>query len=590
MIQNLQAKVEEENEKEQELFDKFMCYCKTGVTTLEEGISSSTAKVPKVQSSIEEAEASVKQIKADLKQHQTDRDAAEASSEKATALREKQAAAYATFKSDSDTNIAALTKAVAALEKGAGGSFLQTTAAQSLRRFVVDKANIADIDRDTVMAFLQGGDADGYAPQSGGITGILKQMGDTMTQDLADASAEEDAAIQNYDALVAANDKQIEALTAAIEEKSVRVGEVAVSIVHMKNDLTDTEEALIEDKKFLADLKKNCGTKEAEWAVTTKMRAEEMIALADTVKMLNSDDALELFKKTLPGSASSFIQMQVGSSAVRARAYAMIHAADKNIKPALRRLDFIVLALRGKKIGFSKVIKMIDDMVVLLKTEQQDDDHKREYCAKQFDIADDKKKGLERAISDSETAIDDAKETIATAATDIEALDDGIRALDKSVDEATEQRKEANTEYKELMASDGAAKELIGMAKNRLNKFYNPKLYVAPTGGDEALVDVSEHGKLDEAPAPPPQAPAAYSKKSEESNGIIKMMDTLVQDLDKEMQTAEVDEKNAQEEYEQMMSDSSAKRAEDKKNMADKKGAKADAEEALQTNTDAKAP
>merc|ERR1711957_524608 len=68
-----------------------------------------------------------------------------------------------------------------------------------------------------------------------------------------------------------------------------------------------------------------------------------------------------------------------------------------------------------------------------------------------------------------------------------------------------------------------------------------------------------------------------------------KMMDTLVQDLDKEMQTAEVDEKNAQEEYEQMMSDSSAKRAEDKKVMADKNGAKADAEEALQTHTDSKA-
>merc|ERR1740139_805637 len=590
MIQNLQAKVEEENEKEQELFDKFMCYCKTGVTTLEESISSSTAKVPKVQSTIEAAEASVKQIKADLKQHQTDRDAAKASSEKATGLREKEAATYATFKSDSDTNIAAMKKAVAALEKGAGGSFLQTTAAQSLRRFVVDKANLADIDRDTVMAFLQGGDADGYAPQSCGITGILKQMGDTMTQDLADASAEEDAAIQNYDALIAANDKQIEALTASIEEKSVRVGEVAVSIVNTKNDLTDTEEALIEDKKFLADLKKNCGTKEAEWEETKKMRAEEMIALADTIKMLNSDDALELFKKTLPGSASSFVEVAVATKTARAQALAMIEAAGRSTKPTLRRLDFIALALRGKKIGFEKVVKMIDNMVVTLKTEQQDDEHKKEYCQKQFDIADDKKKGLEQSISDSETAMEDAEESIATLATEIEALDDGIRALDKSVGEATEQRKEQNTEYEELMASDGAAKQLIGMAKNRLNKFYNPSLYVAPAAGEEALVSISEHGKLDEAPAPPPQAPAAYSKKSEESNGIIKMMDTLVQDLDKEMQTAEVEEKNAQEEYEQMMSDSSAKRAEDKKNMADKKGAKADAEEALQTNTDAKAP
>merc|ERR1711957_253332 len=66
------------------------------------------------------------------------------------------------------------------------------------------------------------------------------------------------------------------------------------------------------------------------------------------------------------------------------------------------------------------------------------------------------------------------------------------------------------------------------------------------------------------------------------------MLDTLTQDLDKEMQVAEIDEKNAQEEYEQMEADSADKRAEDTKLIADKKGAKADAEEALQTHTDKK--
>ena len=57
---------------------------------------------------------------------------------------------------------------------------------------------------------------------------------------------------------------------------------------------------------------------------------------------------------------------------------------------------------------------------------------------------------------------------------EIEALENGIKALDTAVADATEQRKEENTEFKELMASDAAAKELIGFAKNRMNKFYNP--------------------------------------------------------------------------------------------------------------------
>merc|ERR1712188_27371 len=83
----------------------------------------------------------------------------------------------------------------------------------------------------------------------------------------------------------------------------------------------------------------------------------------------------------------------------------------------------------------------------------------------------------ELSVSDLSKAIDDHKETIATLTEEIQALADGIKALDKQVAEATEQRKEEHTEAVETLASDNAAKELIGVAKNRMNKFYNPKLY-----------------------------------------------------------------------------------------------------------------
>merc|ERR1719473_1515520 len=126
---------------------------------------------------------------------------------------------------------------------------------------------------------------------------------------------------------------------------------------------------------------------------------------------------------------------------------------------------------------------MIDDLVVELKTEQQDDENKKEYCDAEFDTADDKKKGLEKQVADLETAIADAKEGIATTKDEIDALGDAIRALDKSVAEATEQRKDENEDYKELMASDSACKELIGVAKNRLNNFITPSSTKRPRRG-----------------------------------------------------------------------------------------------------------
>merc|ERR1719181_587850 len=436
---------------------------------------------------------------------------------------------------------------------------------------IVMNRNMMDADRQDVLAFLSG--SSDYAPASGEITGILKTMGDEMKADLADAVAKEEEAVAAYEELMAAKKKEVNALTKMIEEKLTRIGDLGVAIQQMKNDLGDSAESLVEDKKFLADLDKNCEEKQKLNEENVKYRTQELAALADTIKILNDDDALELFKKTLPG-ASSFVQVDITTQAVRSRAISLIQAARGN-SDRRPQLDFISLALRGKKIGFDKVLKMIDDLIKELKQDQVNDDGKKEYCNTELDTADDKKKVLEKSQSDLETAIVNSKDGIVTTKAEIEALDDGIKALDKSVAEATEQRKEENEDYTALMASDAAAKELIEFAKNRLNKFYNPKLYKPPA--EFAQV----HAHNGEAPPPAPEGPKAYSKSSEESNGIIAMMDALIKDLDKEMTEAELTEKDAQGDYEAMMKDSAEKRAEDSKSMTDKQGALADLETGL---------
>jgi len=605
MLQSMQKKVEAEGEKEAELFEKYMCYCKSAGGDLSTSIGDAETKIPQVGADIKEAESKLAQLKEDLKQAQMDRAAAKEAVAAATALREKEAAAYAAESSEVSADLAALNKAVAALEKGMGGAFLQTGAASVLKRLVEQNKDMGDTDRQTLSAFLQG--TEEYAPSSGEITGLLKELGDEFTRTLADAKKAEDAAIAAFEELSASKTKEINALQAAIESKMTRSGSLSVEIVQMKNDLGDTEEALVEDKAFLKDLEKNCATKTAEWEEIQKTRSEELLALADTIKMLNDDDALELFKKTLPGASASFVQVTESSASSRARALAAIRKAVKG-NP---RLDFIALAIEGKKIGFEKVIKMIDDLVATLKTEQLDDDHKKEYCDKQFDLSDDKKKTLEKTVADTETTIEDTKESIATVTSEIAALEATIKALDKAVSEATEQRKEENEDFTELMASDSAAKELLGFAKNRLNKFYNPKLYkpppkrtlsedeqltlsmggtLAPTAapggiagtGVTVMAQIKAHG----APPPPPEAPGAYQKKSEESGGVIAMIDMCIKDLDKEMTVAETTEKDAQADYETMMKDSAAKRAEDSKMLADKEGALADMQSSLASSKD----
>merc|ERR1719183_45959 len=555
------------------MFDKHMCYCKNADTTLAQSISDAETKIPQVSSSIKEGAATKKQLEAELKDAQTGRVEAKDAIAKATAIREKEAAAYAKLKSDAEANIGALSKAIPAIEKGMAGAFLQTSSAALLRQISVS-ANMIPADRDLLASFLSEGE--NYAPKSGEIVGILKTLHDEMTKDFADATSDENAAIASFDSLVASKKKEIDALTKELESKTMRIGELGVKLAQQENDLEDTKEGLAEDQKFLGDLDKNCALKKQEWAAYQKMQATEMVALADTIKVLNDDDALDLFKKTLPAS-SSFMQVQVTSAATRQRAMHVLkaHKADP-------RLDLIELAMRGGKMGFGKIIKMIDNLVVDLKAEQGVDNDKRKYCLAEFDKAEDKKKGLDLDISDLGKAIADAEESISTLKSEIAALNDGIKALDKSVAEATDTRKAEHDDYVETLAANTAAKDVLAFAKNRLNKFYNPKMYVAPPKRELAEVQVGA------TPPPPPEANLAYKKSGEESGGVIAMIDLLVADIDKENQIMEVEEKDGQKDYEGFMADASEKRATDSKAITDKTAAKAETETQLQADNDSK--
>merc|ERR1740123_2539110 len=411
-----------------------------------------------------------------------------------------------------------------------------------------------------------------------------------MAKSLEEAENTEAEAIKTYDALMAAKEKEVEALNAQIEAKLTRKGELGVELAGGVNELEDTKTSVAEDEKFLAELESGCATKEKEWADVCRTRQEELVALAETIKILNDDDALELFKKTLPSSAS-LLQLAESAQSVRNRALLVVKEAlmSKTHLGGQPQLDLIALALQGKSQGFDKVIGMIDEMVANLKKEQADDEAKKEYCDKEFDTSEDKKKELDLKVSDSATAIEELEGSIATLTEEIAALQAGIKALDKAVTEATAIRKEENADYKELKQSDTAAKEILGMAKNRLNKFYNPKLYKPPPVEEPTFVQVSSHALKLGAPPPPPETFGPYTKKTEESTGVIAMIDLLVKDLDKELQEAEVMEEDAQKEYEEMMAESATKRADDSKAMSDKIALKASEEEALMTEQDTKA-
>jgi len=505
--------------------------------------------------------------------------------------------------------IAACSKAIDAISKGMAGSFLQSSTAHVLKG-LIENAGLRKYEREMLTEFLSTKQASGYAPGSGEIVGILKQLLENMEGDLKDATDTENAAIAEFEGLVAAKEKEIAAATEAIEAKTERAGEGAVELVNLKNDLEDAQEALADDTKYLADLKKQCSTNADEYAYRQAMRAEEKVAIAETIKILNDDDALDLFKKTLP--SPSLLQLTSRASDVRDEALAALSGIKDSAHPA--QTGLIQLALLGKKAGFEKIIKMIDDMVVLLGEEQKNDDKEKEFCEAEFDKSEDNQKALNRKIDLLGKSMSEMEDGIATLKDEIAALVQGIKDLDKAVAEATEQRKEEHEAFVQTSAENNAALQLLEVAKNRLNKFYNPKLYKpppkrelteeerlyvasggvlttpAPGGiagtGIAVFAQVRAHTNDDSeaAPPPPPETMGAYTKK--DSSGPVALIDGLKNDLEKDIQASEFDEKDAQEEYEEMMKVSAEKRATDSKTITEKESQKAGLEGDLE---DAKA-
>merc|ERR1719389_1411843 len=253
-------------------------------------------------------------------------------------------------------------------------------------------------------------------------------------------------------------------------------------------------------------------------AERTKMRNMEITAISEAIGILNDDDALDVFKKALP---SSFVQtvgfLQKGEEkASRARkAQALLAAVAGKTKDVRLNLMLYTLGskLKMKSGGFDEVIKMIDDMVVLLGKQQKEDEKQKEYCEDEFEKAADEEAAAKTKLAQTDATLSELTDKIGTLMEEISGLTESIAALDKEVADATEQRKEEHAMYVEQMQMNEAAMGLVEKAKNRMQKFYNPTLYKAPPKTENTMEEkiitagtfVQLRRRSDVAPPPAPE-------------------------------------------------------------------------------------
>eukprot|EP00933_Yihiella_yeosuensis_P047778 TRINITY_DN436_c0_g6_i1.p1 TRINITY_DN436_c0_g6~~TRINITY_DN436_c0_g6_i1.p1 ORF type:complete len:682 (-),score=245.91 TRINITY_DN436_c0_g6_i1:165-2210(-) len=582
MLQKMSEKIEKEGDKEKDLFDKFMCHCKEELAAFKGGKAKYEADIAMLKPEIEQTEATINTLTQEIDTKKTEKKEAVESKNTATVQRKEEQKEFDKKDAELKDTIASINDAIPALEKAMGGGtgFLQTRSkvlshlsakqVTRLEQVVMNSKSATEEDRDLIRAFLQKeASLDGIDGDSSTVKTMLTKTLDETTAEEEGIVEEEKKAVKVFKQLLQSKTEEIATLEETTSQKIDRRGELKVKLVELKGQLSDAERALGKDFGVLQKLSEECKAKEADWDVRTKTRAEELLAIQDTIKILNSDDALDMFKKTL--SSPSLLQLERTHDHQRRTALKHIQEFRKHKGAAKVQSDLILLTLSSKGVDFSKVQKMIDDMVTLLKKEQQDEDDKKDYCGEQFFENEKKVKALNRKIKTLDEAIKAKTADNETLTTQIAELSEGVKNLDKSVTESTDQRQKEHQEYEELLASNGQAKDLLVMAKNRMNQFYHPEL--AP---ESFLQEVSKHFQEDEER---PEEYGEHKTKEGQGNKVVNMIQGLMTELDKENAEAKHDETEGQKMYEEFMADAKDKRASDMQAIAGKTKAKAEAEE-----------
>jgi len=573
LMETMQSKIEAEAKKEDDLFQKFECYCKKTKAQLEDAIAKAD-----MAGNIKPEDIKVKQTRLktlqqeveDLKNEKIDEEKSLAS---AKAAHDKE---HNSFVKDEKEQTETESAAEGAIETLGSN---QTDPDEKPVHEVVKNPGLLQ----KLTAFLQGQGSPGAS--TGEVTAYIKNVEEESEERWRQDVADDTKGAQQYEALKGSKQKSVKTVLQQLTRKAKHIGDLKVEIVNMKHMMADGGKSLAENKKMLAELEKDCAQRAGEQEEKNVIRAEEEKALQDTIKMLNDDDALDLFRKTI--KKPSFLQLDTAREQACEQANQIVNdlRSSTGNRP---QLSLIALALTGKKVDFSKVFKKIDAMGTLLGKEGKDDASKKEYCNKEFDEAKDKKKDLKTKVNEISASLEERQASIEQVTQAIKEINEGVQNLDESVATATENRKAESADYQELIQQDSAAVELLGMAKDRLQQFYNPKLAKVTTTKSPydpyALVQVSLHQQQTEdmedpveVDAPPPTA-GAYKTKGQASNGVLSMITTMISDLEKEMLVAKTEEANSQKEYETLVADAKEKRQGDLKDAQHKSQVKADLE------------
>jgi len=630
LLQEIEKTVKSEQEEDETLYKKLVCWCKANRNEKFEAVEKAQAEIESLNASIKSLSARSSELTTDIKGLEDEVSANKASLAEATALREKQLQEFHGSEMDSVQAIENLKAALEVLSKHHTGAFPQLwlsllalgskdepwtrehEASRSMRSLSElirhngldegdrlaartisqhflqpDSAHVAGWSADdeaivrravrAATGLLQARHGDGYYPsyaaRSGEIVGILKQLKEEMESDLSEAQKLESSRAASFAELRAAKSDEIAGGEKMAEKKEDELATVNNDLAHAKEDLAQEVAALDEHQVFLASLKKTCATADADFAARSKARADEIKAVSETIAILMEDEARNTFNRT-------YSLIQVSSGVSRRGRESRQKAAAALRQSAVRAHDprLSMLATAVELDSFARVKKAIDDMIAMLKVQQADEVKKNDFCKAELHETE-----MTTAKTDDRKA--ELEATEASLVSDIKALEEKlaeagaeISSLHVNLQRASEDRQAENIDFQKTVADQTMVLGVLKKALKRLQEYYDAESLLQDG-------DTRAHARVDEKPAPP-MAQKEY-RPSKGALGVMQMMEKLMQEAKAMIAESKQTEVDAQVAYEQTVADTTSSVAALQKEIATKTKAKARAtKERLQTGAD----
>jgi chromosome segregation ATPase len=537
MLQEMQAQLTKEKDTDQELYDKLTCWCETNGGNKKAAIATATAMIEGLESDIEGLTSKSAQLQEQIASLEDEVAKNDAALRKADAMRQKDLAEFNEDEKDLIKSISSLNGAVTALSKH-HSAFLQLGSSVKISHLIsprmVERAGLTAAQRRQVAEFLQQpAGFQSYAPASGQIFGILEQMKETFETNLAEAQKEEQQSVADFEQVKAGKLAEIASGQKMIDSKTQELAQTEEDLAAAKQNLSDTKDALSADQKFIADLKVRCANADEEFESRSKARNLELQGVAETIAILNSDEAHEMFSKTV-----SFVQVK--ASAERSR---RSKAAAALRKVAKRTGSEMLLALASTVTleAFKEVKEKIEEMMEELKQQQKDDVKQKDFCVAEFNENEKQTVLAQDTMSDLTTEIETLTATLDTLKKEIKAADAEIADTKVQMTRASEDREAENAEFQQTVSDQRAAQQILMLALNRMKEVYGFAQVRASAPTDPG------------AEAPPPPEDFKEYKQSEGGNGVIGMIQSVI-DESKETETDAIrSEQDASASYEEFL-------------------------------------